>query len=152
MASKAMFRHLIDVNELTHAFSARNLSEIDIQFIEELIAGVPPSAWADPATAPKGRPRDKSFLFEIVANKRNGVDVDKYGVPYLIRVEHLPSLARSLARALYSSCYCSCTPAVPRSLAHAHPLCLSFTRARFHYTALFCSHLSLHFSPLTITL
>lgn len=119
MASKAMFRHLIDVNELTHAFSARNLSEIDIQFIEELIAGVPPSAWADPATAPKGRPRDKSFLFEIVANKRNGVDVDKYGVPYLIRVEHLrPSLA--LSRAL----------SIRLAIALARPLCLVHSRMR----------------------
>lgn len=26
----------------------------------------------------KGRPEKKSFLYEIVANKRNGIDVDKW--------------------------------------------------------------------------
>ena len=26
----------------------------------------------------KGRPEEKSFLYEIVANKRNGIDVDKW--------------------------------------------------------------------------
>lgn len=26
----------------------------------------------------KGRPKEKSFLYEIVANKRNGIDVDKW--------------------------------------------------------------------------
>lgn len=26
----------------------------------------------------KGRPMEKSFLYEVVANKRNGIDVDKW--------------------------------------------------------------------------
>ncbi len=49
----------------------------DIHFIKELILG-------DEHEAPagfvwRGRP-GKNFLYDIVANKRNGIDVDKVGV------------------------------------------------------------------------
>ncbi|XP_067266172.1 uncharacterized protein [Chanodichthys erythropterus] len=51
-----------------------NLDE-DILFIEELIKGYKTS---DNQWSMKGRTEDKSFLYEIVANKLNGVDVDKW--------------------------------------------------------------------------
>uniref|UniRef100_A0A9J7Y9E0 HD domain-containing protein n=1 Tax=Cyprinus carpio carpio TaxID=630221 RepID=A0A9J7Y9E0_CYPCA len=55
-----------------------NLNE-DIKFIEELILkGQKDGEWLM-----KGRTEDKSFLYEIVANKVNGVDVDKWD--YLVR-------------------------------------------------------------------
>ncbi|KAL0151876.1 hypothetical protein M9458_052877, partial [Cirrhinus mrigala] len=51
----------------------------DIIFIEELIAkGQKDGEWKA-----KGRTEDKSFLYEIVANKVNGIDVDKWD--YLAR-------------------------------------------------------------------
>ena len=34
----------------------------------------------------RGRPREKSFLYEVVANKRNGIDVDKWD--YFLRDCH----------------------------------------------------------------
>ncbi|KAK9981743.1 hypothetical protein ABG768_001267, partial [Culter alburnus] len=51
-----------------------NLGE-DINFIEEIIKGCKTS---DKQWSMKGRTEDKSFLYEIVANKLNGVDVDKW--------------------------------------------------------------------------
>ncbi|XDV16813.1 hypothetical protein PO909_016348, partial [Leuciscus waleckii] len=55
-----------------------NLDE-DITFIEESIKGCKNSTpWPM-----KGRTEDKSFLYEIVANKLNGIDVDKWD--YLAR-------------------------------------------------------------------
>ncbi|XP_056088608.1 deoxynucleoside triphosphate triphosphohydrolase SAMHD1-like [Rhinichthys klamathensis goyatoka] len=50
-----------------------NLDE-DIPFIEELIKGCK----TDKQWSMKGRTEDKSFLYEIVANKLNGIDVDKW--------------------------------------------------------------------------
>ncbi|XP_058638825.1 uncharacterized protein LOC131544542 isoform X1 [Onychostoma macrolepis] len=59
-----------------------NLDE-DIVFIEELIQGRKSS---DSKWTAKGRPENKSFLYEIVANKLNGIDVDKWD--YLSRDCH----------------------------------------------------------------
>ncbi|KAK2909491.1 hypothetical protein Q8A67_005328 [Cirrhinus molitorella] len=59
-------------------FYGLNLPE-DIKFIEELILkGQKDGEWSM-----KGRTEDKSFLYEIVANKVNGIDVDKWD--YLVR-------------------------------------------------------------------
>ncbi|XP_055078778.1 uncharacterized protein LOC117373020 [Periophthalmus magnuspinnatus] len=44
----------------------------DLTFIKEMING------PDKEGHYKGRPSDKSFLYEIVANKRTGIDVDKF--------------------------------------------------------------------------
>ncbi|KAL1281477.1 hypothetical protein QQF64_000280 [Cirrhinus molitorella] len=50
------------------------LDDKDVSFIKELIEGAKTSAeWTY-----KGRDEDKSFLYEIVANKQNGIDVDKW--------------------------------------------------------------------------
>uniref|UniRef100_A0A672SGI8 Uncharacterized protein n=1 Tax=Sinocyclocheilus grahami TaxID=75366 RepID=A0A672SGI8_SINGR len=51
------------------------LKEKDLTFIQELIKGVDTSAKEWPA---KGRTEDKSFLYEIVANQWNGIDVRKW--------------------------------------------------------------------------
>ncbi|XP_047673910.1 deoxynucleoside triphosphate triphosphohydrolase SAMHD1-like [Tachysurus fulvidraco] len=62
------------------------LDEQDIMFIKELIFGPNPPAernnqlpmqHADPNWPYKGRTEDKSYLYEIVANKSTGIDVDK---------------------------------------------------------------------------
>uniref|UniRef100_A0A672PST5 Deoxynucleoside triphosphate triphosphohydrolase SAMHD1-like n=1 Tax=Sinocyclocheilus grahami TaxID=75366 RepID=A0A672PST5_SINGR len=49
------------------------LDDEDVIFIKELIEGAKTSEWTY-----KGRDADKSFLYEIVANKQNGIDVDKW--------------------------------------------------------------------------
>ncbi|KAL1281500.1 hypothetical protein QQF64_000303 [Cirrhinus molitorella] len=50
------------------------LDDKDVIFIKELIEGAKTSAeWRY-----EGRDEDKSFLYEIVANKQNGIDVDKW--------------------------------------------------------------------------
>ncbi|KAK3514452.1 hypothetical protein QTP70_018412, partial [Hemibagrus guttatus] len=48
----------------------------DIDFIHELIEGPPPSS-SSTDWPYKGRSKEKSYLYEIVANKCTGIDVDK---------------------------------------------------------------------------
>uniref|UniRef100_A0A8C7RM53 Deoxynucleoside triphosphate triphosphohydrolase SAMHD1 n=1 Tax=Oncorhynchus mykiss TaxID=8022 RepID=A0A8C7RM53_ONCMY len=72
-ASLAMFDHLVCENALEPAMKEHGLVlPVDLVFIKEQIAG-PQNTWPY-----KGRPEEKSFLYEIVANKRNGIDVDKW--------------------------------------------------------------------------
>ncbi|WAR11801.1 SAMH1-like protein [Mya arenaria] len=59
-------------NQLTAEFEKYDLTAGDLTFIEEIIAG---PHFKDVCV---GRTKDKSFLYEIVANKRNGIDVDKW--------------------------------------------------------------------------
>ncbi|KAL0151834.1 hypothetical protein M9458_052835 [Cirrhinus mrigala] len=49
------------------------LDDKDVTFIKELIEGVKTSECSY-----EGRDEEKSFLYEIVANKQNGIDVDKW--------------------------------------------------------------------------
>ncbi|XP_008298260.1 deoxynucleoside triphosphate triphosphohydrolase SAMHD1-like [Stegastes partitus] len=79
-ASRLMFDHLVDVNGLERLMKKHGLivdeknDKNDLVFIKELIEGNPPSdKWQC-----KGRDESKSFLYEIVANKLNGIDVDKF--------------------------------------------------------------------------
>ncbi|KAJ3586075.1 hypothetical protein NHX12_012476, partial [Muraenolepis orangiensis] len=73
IASLAMFDYLVEDNGLKPVMEEHGLVlEEDLVFIKELITGLP-SPWQY-----KGRPEEKSFLYEIVANKRNGIDVDKW--------------------------------------------------------------------------
>ncbi|KAJ2488841.1 hypothetical protein IWW37_004469 [Coemansia sp. RSA 2050] len=58
--SEMMLHHTIDENHI-------DIDEGDIKFIKQLIRG---------SSQPVGD--EKMFLFDIVANKRNGVDVDKF--------------------------------------------------------------------------
>ncbi|XP_057637424.1 deoxynucleoside triphosphate triphosphohydrolase SAMHD1 isoform X2 [Chionomys nivalis] len=75
-----MFDHLVTSNNLKPIMKNYGLvPEEDIPFIKEQIWGpdqrtpIKDSLWPY-----KGRPVKKSFLYEIVANKRNGIDVDKW--------------------------------------------------------------------------
>ncbi|KAJ7062807.1 HD-domain/PDEase-like protein [Mycena amicta] len=60
-ASKMMFRSLLDSNNIP-------FPEEDVDFILALIDG----------ERDQCSPKEKAFLFDIVANKRNGLDVDKF--------------------------------------------------------------------------
>ena len=63
-ASEMMFDDLVKSNHI-------DIDQDDVNFIKDLIQGVP-------RLSVHRRPPEKKFLFDIVANKRNGVDVDKY--------------------------------------------------------------------------
>ncbi|XP_070276361.1 deoxynucleoside triphosphate triphosphohydrolase SAMHD1 [Myotis yumanensis] len=74
-----MFEHLINSNDLKPIMECYGLiPEEDITFIKELITGPPKTPVKDVSWPYKGRPKEKSFLYEIVANKRSGIDVDKW--------------------------------------------------------------------------
>ncbi|XP_037080063.1 deoxynucleoside triphosphate triphosphohydrolase SAMHD1-like isoform X2 [Pollicipes pollicipes] len=72
-ASVQMFQHMVEENDLMPKFKAAGLTEQDLIFIKEQIAG--PSVCTGRYT---GRPDQKTFLYEIISNKRNGIDVDKW--------------------------------------------------------------------------
>ncbi|KAJ1928418.1 hypothetical protein IWQ60_002083 [Tieghemiomyces parasiticus] len=61
--SQMMFEYMVDDNYL-------DLDQQDVRFINDLIVGKPTSQGA--------QSQEKLFLFDIVANQRNGVDVDKF--------------------------------------------------------------------------
>ncbi|XP_059411052.1 deoxynucleoside triphosphate triphosphohydrolase SAMHD1-like [Carassius carassius] len=79
-ASVDMFRCMKRRNGLAKEMKFYGLDlQKDIKFIEELILkGQKDGKWLM-----EGRAEDKSFLYEIVANKVNGIDVDKWD--YLAR-------------------------------------------------------------------
>ncbi|XP_078356176.1 deoxynucleoside triphosphate triphosphohydrolase SAMHD1-like isoform X2 [Oculina patagonica] len=73
-ASIHMFDHMIVENpDLRSSFEHEKLNESDLIFIKGLIEGK--ERKESPGT---GRGLEKSFLYEIVANKRTGIDVDKF--------------------------------------------------------------------------
>ncbi|XP_035238000.1 deoxynucleoside triphosphate triphosphohydrolase SAMHD1 isoform X1 [Anguilla anguilla] len=83
IASVAMFDHLIKVNDLEPVMKQHGLElPEDLLFIKEQIAGPPetpvPLSQEQRPWPYQGRPEAKSFLYEIVANKRTGIDVDKW--------------------------------------------------------------------------
>jgi HD superfamily phosphohydrolase len=89
-ASIGILDVLIEENALLPVFKQHGLDEEDIHFIKELMLG-------DPHEAPnsfvwKGRP-GRGFLYDIVANKRNGIDVDKFD--YFARDCHMLGLTKS---------------------------------------------------------
>lgn len=71
-SSVEMFRYLLRENDLMPQFRAAGLSEQDVLFIEEQIAG------PRDGHQYKGRTGNKVFLYEVISNKRNGIDVDKW--------------------------------------------------------------------------
>lgn len=89
-ASIALLDLLIEENNLWPDLRKYNLHEADVQFIKELILGDEDEApigfkWAGRA--------NKSFLYDIVANKRNGIDVDKFD--YFARDCHVLGVTKS---------------------------------------------------------
>lgn len=90
-----MFKHLVKENKLDKEFKryfGKNLvKDKHKTFITELIKGPPktkPKGWPY-----KGRGKEKRFLYEIVANKRNGIDVDKWD--YFARDCHMLGIKNS---------------------------------------------------------
>ncbi|XP_053172853.1 deoxynucleoside triphosphate triphosphohydrolase SAMHD1 [Scomber japonicus] len=79
-ASLEMFDYLVKDNDLKPVMEEHGLVlPEDLDFIKEQIAGPLNTNVAQGKKWPyKGRGEDKSFLYEIVANKRNGIDVDKW--------------------------------------------------------------------------
>ncbi|XP_078092981.1 deoxynucleoside triphosphate triphosphohydrolase SAMHD1-like [Mustelus asterias] len=77
-ASLKMFDHLLKSNGLKVAFTENDLNSDDIIFIKEQINGDPLTEARGQKWPFRGRSREKGFLYEIVANKRNGIDVDKW--------------------------------------------------------------------------
>ncbi|KAF8351698.1 hypothetical protein F5887DRAFT_88 [Amanita rubescens] len=69
-ASEMMFDYLVEDNNVT-------IDPEDVRFIKALIAG-------DPS---KCSPEEKQFFFDIISNKRNGLDVDKFD--YIQRDSHM---------------------------------------------------------------
>ena len=69
----------------------------DVEFIKALVKGGPPSGMDSPSAALRvGTPgrlgSDKAFLYEIVANGRSGLDVDK--LDYFLRDSHFAGVVK----------------------------------------------------------
>uniref|UniRef100_A0A3Q3G196 HD domain-containing protein n=1 Tax=Labrus bergylta TaxID=56723 RepID=A0A3Q3G196_9LABR len=80
--SRLMLDHLVKENNLKPMMKYGLKPEEDITFIKEMIAG-PLQESKEQELQFKGRSKEWSFLYEIVSNKKNGVDVDKFD--YLAR-------------------------------------------------------------------
>ncbi|XP_051489474.1 deoxynucleoside triphosphate triphosphohydrolase SAMHD1 [Apus apus] len=77
-ASVEMFEHLVTSNKLEEVMKSYGLVlEEDLNFIKEQIGGPIDEAACEKSWPYRGRPKEKSFLYDIVANKKNGIDVDK---------------------------------------------------------------------------
>ena len=91
-----MFEHLLESNNLRPVLKAlADIDETDITFIKEQIGGILDEDTGLPSSRSindtkvwpyKGRGEDKSFLYEIVANKVSGIDVDKWD--YFLRDDY----------------------------------------------------------------
>jgi len=85
--SEMMFDYMVE----TYSIPIR---EKDVLFIKALIAGNPQQCeWVTPSLVvdqdlSQCSPSEKRFLFDIIANKRNGLDVDKY-VGYISLVDSM---------------------------------------------------------------
>ena len=98
-----MLDYLIDDNDLRPVlYNLGQIENSDILFIKECIAGpldektgLPLEKFDanDPVWRYRGRPEEKSFLYEIVANKLSGLDVDKWD--YLQRDDYFLNVGRN---------------------------------------------------------
>ncbi|XP_016111243.1 deoxynucleoside triphosphate triphosphohydrolase SAMHD1 [Sinocyclocheilus grahami] len=79
IASVKMFDHLVKVNSLEEVMVHHGLTlPDDLNFIREQIIGPLDNPILNRSWPYEGRPMEKSFLYKIVVNKRNGIDVDKW--------------------------------------------------------------------------
>ena len=75
--SAQMLQHLLDENDIF--IGDYGLDQTDLIFIKEMITGHCDDRTKEPISWPfKGRPAEKQFLYQIVNNTRNGIDVDKW--------------------------------------------------------------------------
>ncbi|XP_069740423.1 deoxynucleoside triphosphate triphosphohydrolase SAMHD1-like [Narcine bancroftii] len=83
-ASVTMFEHLITSNVLEGVLQSYGLVlPEDLVFIKEQIRGPAPRSDGVDCSPKnswlyKGRPKKKGFLYQIVANRKSGIDVDKW--------------------------------------------------------------------------
>eukprot|EP00958_Prasinococcus_capsulatus_P020141 scaffold2572_cov391-Prasinococcus_capsulatus_cf.AAC.7 len=74
--SAKLLDQLLRVNNIDIAKYTPRLNRKDIEFVKILMTGLADNArWQEDKW---GRPESKRYLLEIVANKRNGLDVDKF--------------------------------------------------------------------------
>ncbi|OQV25320.1 Deoxynucleoside triphosphate triphosphohydrolase SAMHD1 [Hypsibius exemplaris] len=71
--SISIMEDIVESRNLMPLLRSYHLDEIDLIFVKELIHG----------QRLVGRPKEKAFLYEIVSNKRNGIDVDR--IDYIYR-------------------------------------------------------------------
>lgn len=84
LQSCRIFDHILKTHEeVAKSLKEAGLTDIDIIFIKELINAKDFKSNNNLEWLFKGRPKQKSFLYEIVANERTGIDVDKFD--YLLR-------------------------------------------------------------------
>ncbi|KAI6232711.1 Deoxynucleoside triphosphate triphosphohydrolase SAMHD1 [Aphelenchoides fujianensis] len=103
--SIAMFEHFLEENPKVKEAFEELLSEEDFQFIAELI-NPPKPLVKDGEWQPKGRAKEKSFLFDIVSNPHSGLDVDKFD--YFLRdsamsevgISFIPNSVQVLSRGI----------------------------------------------------
>ncbi|XP_052816717.1 deoxynucleoside triphosphate triphosphohydrolase SAMHD1-like isoform X2 [Mya arenaria] len=81
--STLMFDHLVKENQLEPEFDKYGLTDKDLVFIKAQIdrtsePEITGSSTPDQYWTLNGRPKEKSYLYEVVSNKRNGIDVDKW--------------------------------------------------------------------------
>ena len=76
---KAIVRHIFEHNEEVRAkWAEEGMDSNDLEFLIELIDPTPLKGLKDDAPWPmKGRPESHACLYEIVSNKRSGVDSDR---------------------------------------------------------------------------
>ncbi|KAK9981770.1 hypothetical protein ABG768_001294, partial [Culter alburnus] len=98
-ASFEMFKHLVEENaqlqQLMEKYGLKfDSNENDLSFIGELIKGVDKvKKDSKKGWTAEGRTEDKAFLYEIVSNERNKIDVDKWD--YFARDCHHLGISKS---------------------------------------------------------
>ncbi|KAL5250798.1 hypothetical protein ACHWQZ_G016515 [Mnemiopsis leidyi] len=84
LQSCRIFDHLLaNYGHIKNSLYEAGIRDVDKIFVKELINTKDYQSKDDNKWLFKGRPKEKSFLYEIVSNERTGIDVDKFD--YLLR-------------------------------------------------------------------